>query len=236
MISKGIETLLWKAYLLKNAILKQKIYAELKNIAKLFEEDVFAKLQQDGISEAFVEATEARLKISPKDYLLPVSAETAAFFKKLGIKGMKLDTLLESNQLLDILKDMDAMGKSHPLFVKGYEAYCAITKFFPESGILSVRYHYCELDYSKAIKSIKARSNAMDHRIFFQKAPLYGVVAAFLVAAFGLLYPYLPQWLSIILSILIGIASGILVFIVMQVVGSLEYDKEYLEKRLKEKK
>jgi len=33
-----------------------------------------------------------------------------------------------------------------------------------------------------------------------------------------------------------GIGAGIIVFIAMQVLGSLEYDKEYLEKRLKEKK
>ena len=49
----------------------------------------------------------------------------------------------------------------------------------------------------------------------------------------GLIYPYLPRQLSIALSIMIGVGTGILVFLGLQILGSLEYDKEYLEKRLK---
>ncbi len=236
MIFKGIKTLLWKAYLLKNTIFKKKVYTELKNITQSLEKDVFAQLQESGFPEAFAEITEAGLKIMPNYYFLPISGEMAAFFKNLGITGMKMDTLLESNQLLDILKDMDAMKKNNHLLTDGYEAYCAITRFLPELGLLSVKYHYCELNYSKTIRDIKEKSGAKGHRIFFRKAQRYSIVTALLIMTLGLIYPYLPRQVSITLSILIGMAAGIMVFIALETIGSLEYDKEYLEKRLKDKK
>jgi hypothetical protein len=48
MISKRIRTLFWKVYLLKDAILKKKVYAELSNLAKTLEEDVFRRLLEKG--------------------------------------------------------------------------------------------------------------------------------------------------------------------------------------------
>ncbi len=234
MISKRVRTLLWKLYLLKDAILKKKVYTELSNLAKILEEDVFRRLLEKGALEVSIDVTGPGLKISPSDSFIPVSEDAAGFFKNLGVSRIEADTCLESNQMMDILKDIYAM-KHSSIAAEGYNAYCAITRFFPETGLLSIKYHYCELDYSKAVRGIKEASGYRDHRVFFEKAARFGILTGIAVVAAGLTFPYLPRQLSVILSIMAGIWAGIIVFIAMQVLGSLEYDKEYLEKRLKER-
>lgn len=235
MISHSVQKLLWKAYLLKDAILKKRLFTELRNIANSLEQDIFPKLIEKEVMQASVEITESGLKINPLGIALSTSQEVAEFFQGLGISGIEMDSILESNQIMDIFRDVYALKTTAPLLIDGYRAYCAITKFSPDSKCLSIRYLYCELDYSKAIRNLKEKGSTKDHRIFFQKAPSYGVASGFLVMAIGLVYPYLPTWLYIVLSILIGSVVGIIVFLVFQILGSLEYDKEYLEKRLKEK-
>lgn len=232
MIYKAIKTFLWKAYILKNTVLKRRVFTELKNIAKTLEEDIFAKLREDAFSEAFIEITATGLNISPGNYFISTSKDVAAFFRDLGISTIELDCYLESNQIMDILKDICAM-KPSSLPADGYNAYCAITAFSADSKHLSIRYHYCELDYSKAIRGFKEKSGFKDHRVFFQRAPLYAIIAGIAVMLQGVLYSYLPIRLSLALSIALGMATGIIVFIIMQTIGSLEYDKEYLERRLK---
>ncbi|MBI5327963.1 MAG: hypothetical protein HZB80_06710 [Deltaproteobacteria bacterium] len=243
MISNAIKKLLWKACLLKDALFKQRLYAELNGIATSLEGDIFIKLQADGIREASVEITETALKIHQgavkrplAEYSIPASKEAIGFFKGLGISKIEMDAILESNQIMDILRDIYAMRKETSILTDGYKAYCAVTRFFPDSALLSIKYSYCELDYSKAVRGIKEKSRFRDHRVFFRKAPRYGITTGLAVIMLGLLYPCLPKQLSIALSILAGIAAGLITFIALQTMGSLEYDKEYLEKRLQEKK
>lgn len=233
MLSQGVKTLIWKTYLLKDAIFKKRVYTELQNITKSLEEDIFPKLQAREAIEAYVEIMESGLKISPLELLISTSQKVSCFFRDLGISKIELDVILESNQIMDILKDVYAMKTISPLLLDGYKAYCAITRFTPATGALSIKYNYCELDYSKAVRGIKEKSKIKDHRIFFQKAPRYGMLSCLLVIMLGLIYPYLPKQLSIALSIIIGVGTGIFVFLGLQILGSLEYDKEYLEKRLK---
>lgn len=241
MLYTAVKMLLWKGYLLKDALFKKRVYTELKNIAKSLEEEIFTKLRENGVAEASLEITESGLKIHRHiqaergleyEHVIPISPEAREFFKGLGISRMELDAILESNQIMDILRDVYAL-KHSSLLMDGYEAYCAITKFFPDSGLLSIKYHYCEMDYSKAVRGIKQGSKVKDHRVFFQKAPRYGIAVGLAVTALGLILPHLPGQLSIALSLMIGIAAGLITFIFFQVLGSLEYDKEYLEKRLK---
>ncbi|OGP11690.1 MAG: hypothetical protein A2Z89_01720 [Deltaproteobacteria bacterium GWA2_43_19] len=233
MFSQGMKTLIWKTYLLKDVVFKKRVYAELQNITKSLEDDIFPKLQAREAIEASVEIMESGLKVSPLELLISASQEVSYFFRELGISKIEMDVILESNQIMDILKDVYAMKTISPLLLDGYKAHCAITRFTPATGDLSIKYNYCELDYSKAVRDIKEKSKIKDHRIFFQKAPQYGMLSCLLVIMLGLIYPYLPRQLSIALSIMIGVGTGILVFLGLQILGSLEYDKEYLEKRLK---
>ena len=236
MISNGVKKLLWKVCLLKDAVLKKRLYTELKNIANSLEQDIFPKLVEKEIMQASVEITESGLRVNPLAITISISPDVTTFFQELGISEIEMDSILESNQIMDIFRDVYALKTTSPLLIDGYKAYCAITKFSPDSKRLSIRYLYCELDYSKTIRNLKEKGSTKDHRIFFQKGPSYGVTSGFLAMAIGLVYPYLPTWLYIVLSILIGSAVGIIVFLVFQILGSLEYDKEYLEKRLKEKR
>lgn len=233
MISQGIRTFFWKVYIFKDTILKKRLYTELHNIAKSLEEDIFLKLQKHGITGLSIEITEPAIKIDPLGQTILISKDAADFFKGLNISKMEMDVFLESNQIMDIWRDVYAMETTSPMLLGGYKAYCAITRFTPESGLLSMRYNYCELDYSKAVRGIKEKSTIKDHRVFFRKAPRYGLISGLLVIILGLIYPHLPKQLSIALSIIIGLGTGILVFLSLQILGSLEYDKEYLEKRLK---
>src|SRR3972149_2725636 len=151
MISKRIRTLLWKVYLLKDAILKKKVYTELSNLAKTLEEDVFRRLLEKGALEVSIDVTGPGLKISPSDSFIPVSEDAAGFFKNLGVSRIEADTCLESNQMMDILKDIYAM-KLSDIAAEGDNASCAITRFFAEAGLLSIKHHDGELDYSKAVR------------------------------------------------------------------------------------
>ncbi|MBI5048577.1 MAG: hypothetical protein HZB54_06495 [Deltaproteobacteria bacterium] len=240
MIYKAIQTLFWKAYLLKDAVFKKRLYTELKNITKSLEEDIFTKLQTKGIAEASIEITGTALNINQDtrekrgvEYSIPASQNVIEFFKALDISKIEMDVILESNHIMDIFRDIYAMRKETSILTDGYKAYCAITNFFPDSGLLSIKYNYCELDYSKAVRGIKEKGRLKDHRVFFQKALPYSITVGLVVMMLGLAYPYIPRQLSIALSILIGLGAGIVTFLIFQVLGSLEYDKEYLEKRLK---
>jgi hypothetical protein len=235
MFFRTIEKLLWKAYLLKDAILRKRVFDELAGIAKSLEKDIFPKLQAEGFAEASFDITESGLKIDPSGHVIPASKDMLDFFRELGIFRVDMDVILEYNQIVDIFRDVWAMKTASPVLTEGYKAYCAVTRFFPGKMVLSIKYNYCELDYSKAIRSIKEKGGTKDHRLFFQKAPIYGIVSGILVMFLGFIAPHLPIWLTVLLSVIAGIIAGIIVFLFLQTLGSLEYDKEYLERRLREK-
>lgn len=248
---KKFNKILWKAYLF---ILRQKnitIFNELAHIATILEKEVFSSLQSQGIMETTINIDGMGIKINGYNSIIPLSESLNNFFKNLGISHIKTDTMMEYNQLTDILTDIYGLGGflkeeySHgfdPLKIKekllseyGYKGYCAVTRLLPDKGTLIIRYEYCELDFSKATKRLKNKSKFRDHRVFFQNAVRYGIVCGIAFIIIGLITLYVPVYISVAIFILTGVVISIAVFLIFQTIGSLEYDKEHLMKKLKEK-
>ncbi|MBI3583970.1 MAG: hypothetical protein HY096_08480 [Nitrospinae bacterium] len=250
---KRFNNILWKAYLLIIKLKNRTIFNELTHIAIILEEEMFPKLQTKGIMEITINLTNEGIKIEGYDSIIPVSDELQVFFKSLGITRIKTDTIMEYNQLIDILTDIYGLnsflekGYSYgfdPLGIKerikllsedGYKGYCAVTRLLPEKCTLLIKYEYCELNFSKATKNLKNKSKFRDHRVFFKNASRYGIVCGIAFTIIGLITLYVPSYISVAIFILMGIIISIAVFLIFQTIGSLEYDKEHLMKKLKEK-
>lgn len=248
---RALRKMVWEGYLLGLTIVHKELYTGLTRLAITLEREVFPHLRQKGIGSASLGVEGMVIKVAEEPRaVLPLSDRLTQFFTRLGIKVMRLDTILESNQLVDILKTIhglspvmgrkdvpkiDTLGrieKANSILGDGYNAYCAITRFSPEDRVLSIKYHYCELKYSRATGNLKRGSRFHDHRFFFHKAPRYGIASGLGVMALVIVSSYLPPYLSITLSIIIGLLVGLAVFLAFQTIGSLEYDKEELGKRI----
>lgn len=247
---KRFYKILWKAYLF---ILRQKnraIFNELTHIATIIEKEIYSGLQSQGVIETTIDIDGMGIKIDGYNSIIPLSESLNNFFKNLGISHIKTDTIMEYNQLIDILTDIYGLssfskkGYSYgfdPLGIKeklssedGYKGYCAVTRLLPEKCTLIIRYEYCELDFSRATKNLKNKSRFKDHRVFFQNASIYGIVCGITFTIIGLITLYVPLYISVSIFILMGAVISIAVFLIFQTIGSLEYDKEHLMKKLKE--
>jgi hypothetical protein len=245
---KSFNKILWKIYL---SIIRQKrraIFSELTHIAITLERDVFSRLQSEGKIEAEINIDGAGIKIDGYNSIIPISENLADSFKNLGISRIKTDAVIEYNQLTDILTDIYGLsgflkrGYAYgldPLKIKekllsedGYKGYCAVTRLLPDEDTLTIKYEYCELDFSKATRVLKEKSEFRDHRAFFQNARRYGIVCGIASTIIGLATLYLPLYISIATFIIMGVIISIAVFFTFQTIGSLEYDKEHLMKRL----
>lgn len=250
---KIFNTFLWKAYLFIIKLKNWAIFNELTHIAITLEEEIFPKLQAKGIMEITLDITNEGIKIDGHNSIIPLSDELQVFFKSLGINHIKTDAIMESNQLMDIFSDIYGLKtffkkaynfilaplrineKIRLLREDGYKAYCAISRFLPDEHTLIIKYEYCELDFSKATKKLKNKSKFRDHRVFFQNASRYGIVCGIAFTIIGLITLYVPLYISVTIFILMGVVISIAVFLIFQTIGSLEYDKEHLMKKLKEK-
>ncbi len=248
-----LNTILWKIYLFIIKLKNKIIFNELTHIAITLEEEIFPKLQAKGVTEIIIDITHEGIKIDSHNSIMPLSDKLHDFFKSLEITRIKTDTIIEYNQLMDILGDIYGLKnflkkgynfKLDPLRINekirflradGYKAYCAITRFLTNEHTLNIKYEYCELDFSKATKGLKNKSKFRDHRVFFQNAVRYGIICGIAFTIIGLITLYVPLYISVAIFILMGVLISIAVFLIFQTIGSLEYDKEHLMKKLKEK-
>ncbi len=185
-----------------------------------------------------------------RSYRFPGTNDLAVLLKDMGIREIRLNTSLDSNQILNALvlylhvSELLFTGVSYPcrcdsckrksmagcmLAEEGLHRFCCDIRFSPDSGILELDYTYCELILSRMVKSyVKDRSGFGDHRVFFAKAPVVaGVSFLFLLIPFlfnsGEMNLITFFWLGLTL-----VVPGFLWF-VMYLLGSFFYEKEHDE-------
>ena len=183
-------------------------------------------------------------------YEFPGTEKIALMFERYEIQSLKLNTQLESNQIIESIliylytkpyrsdaaivdtqfntwkrREIAAQmfGKS------GYHRFCADMQYDKQNKTYQVDYTYCELFMSKVIKGYAiSKSKYGDHRAFFAATPF---VVAFVIVTFTLPVFLLGLGFKIwpVVWIAVGILPVLCGWFTLQAFGSTHYDKEHIE-------
>lgn len=225
---------------------------QMTRLGRWLEDEVFPEEDRLGReSLCLTVEPEGRVRIErPGERNPPVledCPDLCALLDRLGIRGLKVDTRLESNQIEDILillyayrRDLSP-GGSTPGKRK------AVKRMYDDEGLhfncmqirrtdesLVVRYSYCTTRLSLAVRWYERRHRHFsDHRALFQAAPRYGALAAGL--AILVLVGFLMTDSLVFLVTGTLVEAAILftaVYVFMRGMGSVEYDNEESAYRL----
>jgi len=112
----------------------------------------------------------------------------------------------------------------------GYHKFCTTIHYYPESARFDVAYTYCELIFSRAIKSYVQRGSSFnDHRALFWLAPRIAI-AGFLAFMTPAAMLQVSVTASVAASIVLATACAITIGLAVNTMGSMQYDKEHYEK------
>ena len=173
--------------------------------------------------------------------------ELCAFLDRLGIRRLRADIRLESNQIEDVLtllytcrKELAARGTANSSEVVSNKLRCDEGLHFNcmqislRDDLLVVQYSYCVTRLSLAVRWFERRHLRFgDHRALFHAAPRYGLLAVALTLAV-LLGFLLTQSLAVLVAAA-AIEAVILftaIYVFMRGMGSVEYDNEESAYRL----
>ena len=118
---------------------------------------------------------------------------------------------------------------------QGLHMSCARVFLDRAEGTLCIRSSPCALAFSRAVEVYKRQASAFrDHRAFFRAAPRYALFVLLIsLAPLAAHYAFGTSGLPLILSGVL--AAGVLtaaVYLLLQTIGSVEYDKEYQAREL----
>ena len=226
---------------------------QLKRFSERMERDFCPGREAQPLGEVELEVREiergAVLFLSERTKPLEDTERLAEFLLSIGVRRMELDPALECNQVSDVLEALWGLrrtlrtGKAGALgrllgyghlarqirSPEGLNLSCATSWMDSEEGQLRIKYTYCRTAFSRAVETIKKRNTLFrDHRAFFRAAPRLGLLFAALAAlplAVRLLLGIPPGFLAAVDALVI-VAVGVTVFVLLQTLGSLEYDKE----------
>lgn len=232
---------------------------ELRRLAQRLEGEVFPRYAANPESPVALEASESGgrqgLRLAGEKAPLENTARFAGFLQSLGVRRLELDPSLEEKQIRDVFEVLAGMSRTLRMGRAGFfgrlfgsdrmlrglmgdegvNFSCATVHLRPGSGVLRVRYTFCRLVFSRAAEAFRKRGGAMrDHRAFFRAAPRFAALAALVVAlplVVRLMFIERPAvWITV--DLLVALAVGVTVFLLLETLGSLEYDKENQESEL----
>ncbi len=180
----------------------------------------------------------------------PGTKKIADLFSAANIRTLKLNTLLESNQIIETMliylyakphrteflpvnrqtttwkpKDISAQM----LGDKGYHKFCADMRYDQPNKTFEVDYTYCELFMSKIMKGYAKRTTKHgDHRAFFAATPFLMSVS-FLILTIPVMLLGMGVQLWPVIWIAAAVLPPVFSWFVMQAFGSVQYDKEHVE-------
>lgn len=208
---------------------------------RFLEKEYFFKARSEGYEDVEweVDSLQQSLQSSsgPEILAAPNVDLITQFIISLGLRRIRFDIRLESNQVEDIFVSLYAArsslapGKKRKLkrllLGEGLKMYCAEVHILEAENTLSLKYSYCQLLFSRAVTTFKKKSSIFkDHRSFFYAAPRYGAVIGLSVLLVPLiLHLFLPGYEILILAV-VGLFIGSLTYLLFQTIGSIEYDKE----------
>ncbi|MDP3980984.1 MAG: hypothetical protein Q8Q33_06215, partial [Chlamydiota bacterium] len=174
----------------------------------------------------------------------PDSHDIARHFHDMGLRKLRFETRLESNQVSDVLNlfchiapDIKRKERGQRIIRKdiwdplhaqeGLKRYCAQIRLEQNDTLIDIRYSYCQLTFSKVVSHLKKFGKVFkDHRWFFYAAPRFSLVLTIGFIVIPLLFQYILPGFKMPAIIVIALLIGTLTYILFQTVGSIEYDKE----------
>jgi hypothetical protein len=226
-------------------------------LSEHLEKNIFSELKQKRVNWLTIELQKddqgnpiLKGTAEMNHYEFPGTEKIALMFEKYEIQSLELNTLLESNQIIESIliylyakpyrtdtASVDTQFNTWKrreivaqMFGKsGYHRFCADLQYDKQNKNYRVDYTYCELFMSKIINGYaKGRSKYGDHRAFFAVTPfiVLFVIITFTVPVFllGLGYKIWP-----VVWIAVGIFPVLCGWFTLQAFGSIHYDKEHIE-------
>lgn len=176
---------------------------------------------------------------------LPQSASLthlATFLRTRGLKILRLDTRLESGQIVDVLTYLLLAlnpTSGHGRFEEardrlraelesqeGMKVSCSISVL--SEGLVEVRYWHCRLWLSRLLeKHLQRQKRQRDHRSLFRLAPRLALLAATLAMLAFVSAASLPASLSVVVKLLTALLTGAVVWVTVRTLGAVVYDREH---------
>jgi len=252
-VVQGIKRLGWWMFL-RTTMLGRGIRSELENFSLFVETSILHKALGEEMREVVltVEDDDSGMHLvthvtDPPDPL-ENTRNIATLMRHIGVKKIKLDTRLEANQFANVVEILWGLrNRLYRLSPDGCDAAvreiitppgkrvaCTLTRLDPETGTLVIRYSYCEMVFSRAVKTFKERTTNLfrDHRAFFRAAPRGAFVALLISGLPYIILAFTPGlgMLGYALIFCAAVATcgtiASLTFLTFQTIGSIEYDKE----------
>ncbi|MHC4474914.1 MAG: PP2C family protein-serine/threonine phosphatase [Planctomycetota bacterium] len=169
------------------------------------------------------------------------------FLYSLGVRRLKLDERLESNQIEDIfallyshrrrLQKRDSSRANHGAvrrLLSEEGVHIACTNTFIRGETLSISYSYCVTQFSRLVRWFEQKNRTFsDHRALFYAAPRYALLVGLVAACPGVIFAWLHgDWYLLVISGLVALALTGLLYLFLMVIGSVEYDNEEKAYRL----
>ncbi|MEW6357234.1 MAG: PP2C family protein-serine/threonine phosphatase [Planctomycetota bacterium] len=252
---QGIKRLGWWMFL-RTTMLGRGIRSELENFSLFIETAILHKALGEEMREVTlsVEREDAAMYLATHVTDPPEPLENtrhiAALMDHIGIKRIVLDTRLEANQFANVVEMLWGLRSRLHRPVQdpgcpdaavaeltkapGKRVSCTLTTLDRDTGTLTIRYSYCGMVFSHAVKRFKERTTNLfrDHRAFFRAAPRFAFIAMMIAGVPYILLAFTPGLGALGYALIFAAAAAtcgsiaFLTYIIFQTLGSIEYDKE----------
>jgi signal transduction histidine kinase len=232
----------------------------LMALAVHLEDDLFPSMQDAGEPRLTLDLEDddghvcVRAQLSGRRTEFPGLEVAARVLRASGVEHVSLDTKLEYGQIVDafmlllhaapLLADCTPQEDEYSGWTRrlmaasmcgagGYHKFCSTMRYDRESRTADVAYTYCELFFTRAIRStLQKRSRHGDHRALFAASPRLTILLLLLVGlcvAVGVHRPRVAYWLLVALGAAGAVAVGQFVY----ALGSQQYTQEHLDALVK---
>lgn len=187
--------------------------------------------------------------------LLPSTERVAAALRESGVRIVRLDRRLESNQVAEALLLLKRLTPLFPFLPAGGTAedtwrpsrlasalrgpvglhkFCALMQVDETARVFEVSYAYCELFYSLVLNDlVRKRSATGDHRALFSAAPKLALVV-FLVLLGSALLAYADPASGLVVGLVTAVVFSAASWYGVFTLGSVQYDREHRDALLRD--
>lgn len=189
------------------------------------------------------------------DHVFEQTEMVAEQLRRIEIEQVRLDTRLESEQIVEALLllfhavvvapgvstiDRPRSGWSRRSIYslmtgrEGLRRICCIIRYHKHTAVFEVEYSYCDLFSTQLVRRyVQAQSYLGDHRALLALAPRVGVLIG-LLFIFGLLLAYSSLTAALITFGILGIICAIALGTSIYALGSIHYAREHYDQLAEE--
>lgn len=230
-----------------------RLLRNLRPLATHLEKHVFPALNSNGVAwfSLLVSEQDGERRLhgqtaSYRSIEFPGTRRVADALNALGVRELRLDTRLESGQIvlafLLLLRVRNSVAAAAPaedydgwrvgkmagaMLGRGLRRFCLIARLNRETETYEIEYSYCELLLARAVREyVRRGSSFSQHRVLFRLAPQFGILVFLLFLtpmALMLLHPA-----SALASVLaLAFFGAVLAGTGISAIGALQYSREH---------